>query len=142
MSYTITLRVYQTNTNAFFHVVEKTVWGYANGGTWDEFHGEHVLKMGGSGTCGTLRFQTDLGEKFVVAVAVHNYERWCDIVQDVHNDQTGATIQAEYYNGGDRTRQREKQLPNYSSVGSAGRNVSINFTGKEGNDLKADIFIK
>jgi hypothetical protein len=26
MSYTITAQVYQTNQNAFFHVVEKTVW--------------------------------------------------------------------------------------------------------------------
>ena len=40
MSYSITLRVYQTNPGrGFFHIVEKTVWHYANGGTWSEADG-------------------------------------------------------------------------------------------------------
>jgi Tfp pilus assembly protein PilX len=143
MSYSIALRVYQTNPNAYFNAVEKTVWGYANGGTWTEATGgEFVLTMGGSGTCGTLRFQADTGEKIVVAVGVHNYERWCDIVQDVKSDQTGATIQAQYYNGGGRDSQREKQLSSYSVTSASGRKVSIEFTVSSGQALKANITIQ
>ncbi|KAI0247901.1 fungal fruit body lectin [Lactifluus subvellereus] len=75
MTYTITARVYQTNTNAFFNVVERTVWKYGNGGTWSEVDGAYVLTMGGSGTCGSLRFVADTGENFIATLGVHNYLR-------------------------------------------------------------------
>jgi Fungal fruit body lectin len=71
MTYTVAVRVYQTNPNAFFNVVEKTAWHYANGGTWSESNGAFALTMGGSGTSGTLRFVADTGEIFVV-LGVHN----------------------------------------------------------------------
>jgi Fungal fruit body lectin len=141
-TYSITLRVYQSNPNAFFQIVEQTVWGFANGGTWTEStNGEQVLSMGGSGTCGTLRFQADTGEKIVVAVGVHNYERWCDIVQDVKSDETGSTIQAQYYGGG-RDAQREKQLSSYSVTSASGRKVSIQYTVSSGKELKANVIIQ
>ena len=47
MSYSIKVFIHQTNPNAFFRVVEKTNWKFANGGTWDEDEGYQVLKMGG-----------------------------------------------------------------------------------------------
>ena len=75
MSYTITVQIYQTNPNAFFRVVESTVWQYANGGTWAESNGTRVLTMGGSGTCGSLRFVSDTGENFIATLGVHNYKR-------------------------------------------------------------------
>jgi hypothetical protein len=142
-TYSITLRIYQTNPNAYFHIVEKTAWGFADGGIWTEStNGELVLTMGGGGTCGTLRFQSDTGEKIVIAVGVHNYERWCDIVQDVKSDQTGSTIQAEYYGGGGRATQREKQLASYSVTSASGRKVSIKYTVDSGKDLRANITIE
>ena len=96
MSYKITVRVYQTNPNNFFRLVEQTVWKYANGGTWGESNGEYVLTMGGSGTSGTLRFVGDDGEKFIVALGVHNYKRWGDIVTNLADDQTGVVINPQY----------------------------------------------
>jgi hypothetical protein len=141
MSYKITLRVYQTNTNAFFKVVEQTVWNYANGGTWTEFDGQKVLTMGGSGTSGTIRFTADTGENFIVALGVHNYKRWCDIVTNLTNDQTGVIINPQYYNGGPRAYMREKQLATYSVSNSKGRKFTITYTVTDGNDLKANIII-
>ena len=74
MSYNISLRVYQRNpARGFFHIVENTVWHYANGGTWSEADGAHTLTQGGSGTSGVLRFLSDKGERITVAIGVHNY---------------------------------------------------------------------
>ena len=143
MSYTISVRVYQTNPNAFFNIVEKTVWQYANGGTWSESNGEQVLTMGGSGTSGTLRFVADNGENFIVALGVHNYKRWCDIVTNLSNQQTGVIINPEYYDSKypDREAAREKQLASYNVKNAKGRNFAVNFTKGDGNDLKANIII-
>jgi len=143
MSYTITAKVYQTNQNAFFHVVEKTVWKYANGGTWSEVDGCHVLKMGGSGTSGSLRFVSDTGENFIVTLGVHNYKRWGDVVTNLTNECTGVVITPEYYSDkhADRERQREKQLTTYCVKNNKGRNFSFNYTVVEGNNLKVDIII-
>jgi len=139
MSYTITVRVYQANPDSFFNIVEKTVWNYANGGSWGELNGQQVFTMGGSGTSGTLRFQNDSGENFIVAMGVHNYKRWCDIVMDLRNNQTGVTINPEYY--GDRSAVREKQLSTFEARSAVGRNVEINFTVADGNNLCANIII-
>jgi hypothetical protein len=141
MSYKITLRVYQTNPNAYFKVVEQTVWNYANGGTWSNSDGERALTMGGSGTSGTIRFVADNGENFIVAIGVHNYKRWCDIVTNLNNDQTGVIVNPQYYNGGPRSFAREKQLATYNVNNSKGRKFTINFTVTDGNDLKANIII-
>jgi hypothetical protein len=143
MSYKISLRIYQTNPNAYFNIVEKTVWNYANGGTWSESNGEQVLTMGGSGTSGILRFVADTGEKFIVAVGVHNYKRWCDIVTNLGNDHTGVIINPQYYNSQDPDREaaREKQLSAYNVKNTKGRNFAVTFTVTDGNDLKANIII-
>ncbi|KIJ57105.1 hypothetical protein M422DRAFT_238675 [Sphaerobolus stellatus SS14] len=114
MSYTITIRVYQTNPNAFFHNVEKTVWKYANGGTWGESNGEYVLTMGGSGTSGSVRFVSDTGENFVATFGVHNYKR---------------------------DAQRENQLATYNVANAKGRKFTINYTVPDGNNLKANLII-
>lgn len=141
MSYKITVRVYQTNLNAFFHIVEKTVWNFANGGAWSEIDGELVLNMGGSGTSGTLRFVSDTGENFIAALGVHDYKRWADIVTNLANNQTGVTVNAEYYTPGSRASQREKQLSTYNVNNAKGRKFEVQYTVTEGNDLKANIII-
>ncbi|KIJ57103.1 hypothetical protein M422DRAFT_149659 [Sphaerobolus stellatus SS14] len=141
MSYTITIHVYQTNPNAFFRNVEKTVWKYANGGTWDESKGEYVLTMGGSGTSGSVRFVSDTGENFVATFGVHNYKRWCDIVTNLSNEQTALVINQEYYGVPERDAQREKQLASYNVANAKGRKFSINYTVTDGNNLKANLII-
>ncbi|PPQ68811.1 hypothetical protein CVT24_007697 [Panaeolus cyanescens] len=142
MSYSITARIYQTNPNAFFQVVEKTVWNYANGGNWTEANGQHILSMGGSGTSGTMRFSSsDTGESFLVALGVHNYKRWGDIVADLKNDQTGIIINPEYYKAGKRATQRERQLSQFTVKNSKGRPLTVNFTDADGKDLACDIII-
>jgi hypothetical protein len=140
MSYKITLRVYQTNPNNFFRIVEKTVFNYANGGSWNESNGEQIVTFGGSGTSGTLRFLGDNGENFLVAVGIHNSKRWGDIVTSLAKDQTGVSVNPEYYNG-KRDYQREKQLESYSVKSATGRNYQIKYTVAEGNDLKAILII-
>ncbi|PPQ83808.1 hypothetical protein CVT25_001024 [Psilocybe cyanescens] len=141
MSYKITIRVFQNNTNAFFHPVEQTVWNYANGGTWTETNEQRTLTMGGSGTSGTIRFVADNGENFIVALGVHNYKRWCDIVTNLTGEQTGTVINPEYYNGGKRAYQREKQLATYSVSNSEGRKFTVTYTNSDGHELAANIVI-
>jgi hypothetical protein len=143
MSYTITARVYQTNPNAFFNVVERTVWKYANGGTWSEVNGAYVLTMGGSGTCGSLRFLADTGENFIITLGVHNYKRWGDIVTNLTNEETGVIITPQYYSDSnpDREAQRERQLTTYHVSNLKGRNFAYNYTVADGNNLTVNIVI-
>ncbi|KAH9171895.1 lectin [Lactarius sanguifluus] len=145
MSYSIKASVYQTNPskNTYFRVVEKSVWKFANGGTWDEVNGYHVLKMGGSGTSGSLRLVSNTGEAFVVTLGVHNYKRWGDIVTNLKNDQTACTINPEYYSNehADRQGQREKQLTAYQVADLQGRKYSLEYYVTEGNALEVRIVI-
>ncbi|KAF7967950.1 hypothetical protein HWV62_32495 [Athelia sp. TMB] len=141
MTYKIAICLYQNQPNAFFHVVEKTVFNYAKGGCWSEMDGMMVLEMPESGTSGTLRFMADTGEAFCIAVGIHNHKRWCDIVSNLKNDQTGVLINREYYNNGGRDHQREKQLASFSTKNAQGRNMAIKFTKEEGEHLKANVII-
>ncbi|KAF8422321.1 lectin [Boletus edulis BED1] len=139
MSYSITLRVYQRNPGrGFFSVVEKTVFHFANGGTWSEANGTQILTMGGSGTSGVLRFKSDK-ELITVAVGVHNYKRWCDVVTGLKPEETALVINPQYYNNGPRAYTREKQLAEYSVTSVAGTKVEVKYTVTEGNHLQADV---
>ncbi|OAA38320.1 Fungal fruit body lectin [Metarhizium rileyi] len=145
MSYTITVQVYQTNQNAFFHLAEKTVF---RNGNWTEVNDAHVLTMGGSGTSGSLRFVADTKENFIVTFGVHNYKRWGDIVTKLDPaSQTGVVITPEYYEkewGGtevkDRVAIRWKTLSSYE-VTRDGRKYSFKYTVTEGNNLKVNVII-
>jgi len=123
-SYTITARVYQTDGtgNAFFNVVEKTVWTTASGGTWSQVDAAHVLTIG-SETCGSLRFVANTGEHFIVTLGVDEKGFWGDIVTDLTNEQTGVIITPQYYdyNHPDRIKQRESNLVDYSITNEEGR---------------------
>ncbi|KAM0344150.1 hypothetical protein ACHAPU_007872 [Fusarium lateritium] len=143
MSYTIKVRVYQTSTNAFFHVVEKGCWHYANGAQWTEENGLLTLSMGGSGTSGILRFKTEEGkEAFFVALGVHNYKPWVDTVTGLDDNVTGVKALPEYYgNASDRTRSRESQRTEQTILNADRRNISTKFKVKEGNNLELDIVI-
>src|SRR5712675_1459229 len=141
--YRITAQVYHTNRNASFRVVEQTVWHYANGGTWDHVDGAYVLNMGGSGTCGSLRFLSNTGENFIITLGVHNYKRWGDIVTNLASDQTGVIITPQYYSNAhrDREQQRERQLTTYNVSNANGRNIKFDYTVTEGKDLRVKIII-
>ena len=143
MTYTITIRVYQSDVCAFFHVVEKTNWKYAAPCLWSEVDGTHVLIMENSGTCGSLRFESGTGENFIVTLGVHNYKRWCDIVTNLSPDQTGVVITPEYYDSkhSDRVAQRERQLESYSVSNNKGRKFTVSYSVAEGNNLTANVII-
>ncbi|KAM7213977.1 Fungal fruit body lectin [Rhypophila decipiens] len=145
MSYTIAVQVFQTNQNAFFDVVEKTVF---RNGTWAETNGTHVLTMGGSGTSGSLRFVAGTGENFIVTLGVHNYKPWGDIVTKLDPaSQTGVVITPQYYEsewGGSpvqaRVDARWKTLSSYE-VTRDGRKYAFKYTVTDGNHLKVNIVI-
>ncbi|OAA48834.1 Sea anemone cytolysin [Beauveria brongniartii RCEF 3172] len=129
MSYTVQVRVFQSDPKTFFYQVEQGVWKYANGGTWGYNQGGLRLTMGGSGTAGILRFIADTGsEAFVVVCGVHNYKPWVDIVTNLNKDMTGVSILPEYYNDQDpaRVKAREAQRDKYSVKNSAGRTIEAN----------------
>ena len=143
MSYNITVQIYQTNPNAFFRVVEETVWNYAKGGTWSQVDGAYVLTIGGSGTCGSLRFKSDTDEYFIATLGVHNYKRWGDIVTNLNPSDTGVIITPQYYSDQhrDREKQREAQLVSYSVKNAKGRNIGFSYSVSEGNNLVCKITI-
>jgi len=133
MAYRINLRVYQANTETFFQIVEKTVWNYANGGTWAEANGEQVLTMGGSGTSGTLRFVSTTGSSFLLALGVHNYKRWVDIQPDPTKDQTATVMHPSYYNAGTaQAEAREAQRSTWTVQTAQGQQVTVTCTQEEG----------
>ncbi|KAI2773000.1 hypothetical protein DTO012A8_2209 [Penicillium roqueforti] len=99
MSYTIRLRV-ENSTSDALTVVEKTCWYYANGCTWTENDGQHVLFMGGSGTSGMLRFKSSFGEIFTIVVGIHNYKLWCGLLWDLGDQDTALKLHPEFYRGG------------------------------------------
>ena len=140
MSYNIKLRVYQRNPGrGFFHIVEQTVWHYANGGTWSEANGVLTLTQGGSGTSGVIRFLSDKGERITIAVGVHNYKRWCDVVTGLKPDETALVINGEYYNEGKRAYVREKQEVEHNATSPSGTKVEVIYTVTEGNNLEANV---
>jgi hypothetical protein len=141
MSYTIACRVYQTDSDAWFEIIEKTVWNYANGGTWTELDDKQVLTMGGSGTSGILRFRCG-DEYFIVALGVHNYLRWVDVSTGLPSSDTAAHIHPDYYTEGSyRTSVREKQLSSFDVTSPQGRNIKVNFDVAEGQSLDCTITI-
>jgi len=145
MAYSITAQVYQTNTNAFFHLVEKTVF---RNGTWEEVKGAHVLHIGASGTSGSIRFVADTGENFIITLGIHNYKVWGDIVTKLDPaSQTGVVITPEYYEkewGGtdnkDRVKARWETRSSYE-VTRDGRKYSFKYTVTDGKDVKVNIII-
>ncbi|KAF8345349.1 lectin [Amanita rubescens] len=143
MSYSIQLRIFQSNpSRGLFSLVEETNWDFANGGTWSNTDGVLTLTMGGSGTSGVLRFKSDTtGELITVAVGVHNYKRWCDVVTGLSTSQTALVINGQYYNNGPRSYMREKQLAEYNVTSTRGTRVEVIYTVAEGNNLKANVLM-
>jgi hypothetical protein len=139
MSYTTQVRLYQSNTNAYFRVVESGVWHYANGGTWATSNGVLELTMGGSGTAGMLRLQTlDGKEPFTVALGVHNYKPWVHILPDVASNATCVTLLPDYYSG----KHSDAVNPTFSVSNAESRNLSAAYAVAEGHNLVLNIILK
>ncbi|KAI0454289.1 fruit body lectin [Xylaria acuta] len=140
MSYTVRVRVRHGNTDAYFHIAEMAVWHYANGGAWANSDGVLMLTMGGSGTSGMLRFQTDNGkEPFTVVIGVHNYKPWVHILADVPPNETTVVLLPQYYAGGKHS--GVPIVPTCNIHNSVQRNLSAAFRGTEGRDYTLDLVI-
>ncbi|KAF8066958.1 lectin 2a [Lyophyllum atratum] len=141
MSYNIRVHVVN-NTTATIKNIERTVWYYANGGTWIEDDQIFILNINGSGTSGTLRFMdTDTGEVFLAAVGVHNYKRWCDIITDLKDKDTSMEIHPTYYNSGTRGGMLWKQLDSIEKTSATGKKISLKYNVADGNKLSVYITI-
>ncbi|KAF5986352.1 hypothetical protein FCOIX_1629 [Fusarium coicis] len=143
MPYTVKVRVYQTNQNAYFHVVEKVCWHYTDGCEWNGQNGVLSLYMGDSGTAGLLRFKNEEGkEAFSVAVGVHMYKPWLDIITGLADNITGAQSLPEYYGDPtDKTKRREARLTEQSVLNIDRRNITAKYRVKEGENLELDVII-
>ncbi len=144
MTYTIKVRVIQNKPEDWYSVVEKTVWHFANGGIWSECDGEHTLTMNGSGTSGMLRFKDAADNYFLVALGVHNYKRWCDIVPDQASSNTGVEIHPSYYADGTGSRGEMlwKQLAHLERKTAKGVTISVDYWKEDGNTLYATVSIR
>ncbi len=146
MSYSIKVYIHQVTPGkgSYYHVAEKTIWKFADGGTWTEVNGCHVLKMSGSGTSGSLRIVSDAGESFIVTLGIHSGNQWGDIVTNLKSDQTACVVNPEYYGKEIPARglQRGKQLVSYSVSDSKGRTYSFQYdTDSKRNDLTVRVTI-
>jgi hypothetical protein len=142
MSYSIKVSVVN-DTNDKLTLVEKTVWYYANGGTWADINNGYILSMAGSGTSGVLRFQSSNGEQIALVTGVHNYKRWCDIAVDIQDagvdKSTAMFIHPTYYQPGPNATTREKQLSDVIKTTAKGKRVTVHFYVNEGNNLYATL---
>ncbi|CVL06094.1 Agaricus bisporus lectin [Fusarium sp. NRRL 25303] len=142
MPYTVKVRVYQTNQNAYFRVVETVCWHYTNC-EWNESNGVLSLYMGDSGNGGLLRFKNEEGkEAFSVAIGVHVYKPWLDIITGLADNITGAQSLPEYYGETtDKTKRREATKTEQSVLNIDHRNITAKYRVKEGENLELDIII-
>ncbi|KAI1124685.1 fruit body lectin [Nemania abortiva] len=140
MSYTVRVRVRHNSADAYFRIAEMAVWHYANGGAWADSDGVLTLTMGGSGTSGMLRLQSESGEeRFTVAIGVHNYNPWVHILPDVATNETTIVLLPQYYAGGKHS--SIPIAPKCNARSSASRNFAAEFTRTEGHKYSMDIVI-
>ncbi|KAG5635479.1 hypothetical protein H0H81_011082 [Sphagnurus paluster] len=142
MSYSIRVHVVNA-TSAKIKNIERTVWYYANGGSWIEDDEIFTLTMHGSGTSGTLRFKDiGTGEVFLVAVGVHNYVRWCDIITDLTDKDTSMEIHPTYYQPNhERGAMLWKQLPVIGKTSASGKKITLNYNIADGANMSVYIMI-
>jgi len=141
MSYSISVKTIDTAAgDPGFTIVEKTVWHYANGGTWSDTDSIQTLIMGGSGTSGALRFKNGAGEQFLVLLGVHNYKPWCGMVTDLAPGDTCMKIQPEYYGNGSANKSWV-QVDHMEKRSAKGTKVQVKFVQAEGHALVVHITI-
>lgn len=132
MSYIIKLRILN-ETDDELKVIAKHTYPDC---TWTHIKKGFALNMPSSGNAGGLLFTTSSGEKFDVAIGVHNYNRWVDI--GLHPQDTIVDVLQKYYTSGtEEDLNRWKVLSVIKSTTAKGRRISITFVEDEGNALEA-----
>jgi hypothetical protein len=139
-SYVTRVNIIQTRRSPLYSIVEKTNF---HEGTWSEDGNEQILTVAGSGS-GMLRFKSSQDDSFfLVALGIHNYKRWCDIVVDATPiGNTCTEIHPQYYNADSpRYQMLWKQLAHLEKATSTGVNIAINYHKDDDNLLGATIII-
>ncbi|KAK1835658.1 fungal fruit body lectin-domain-containing protein [Podospora conica] len=135
-SYTINLNVLNFSSEELT-LVEKTCWLGA-GTEWERTDDGAILSMNASGTSGMLRFRTSGGDRFAVAVGVHNYKRWCDISADLDNATPLTKLHGRYYDDKDvKNKRLWAQDEKFQVTTKNGVNIKIVFFKEDGKALWA-----
>jgi hypothetical protein len=149
----ITVKVYQTNTNAWFRVAEQSIWYYGDGGAWSNTDGTYKLTLNGDSTSGSLRFISEAPpgsppEAFVVTLGLDSASNgfdWVDIAADLQPQQTASFVQGEYYQNGQKPGPREPKKAKHSKESSttnkSGRKLTVKFTSKPEGDVYEAVVI-
>ncbi|KAK6329626.1 hypothetical protein TWF730_006174 [Orbilia blumenaviensis] len=133
MTYTISVKLINDSGEAL-NIIEKSC---AENAIWLEQNGVQKLTMDASGTSGVLRFQGGNGEKFLVALGVHNYKHWSSVLVDLDGNQTAMRIHPTYY--GNNTKPHWDQVPEMTKTTAKGKTVGIYYYKPTGEDLRAVI---
>ncbi|KAA1476918.1 lectin [Dentipellis sp. KUC8613] len=139
MAYTMNVRVYQKNTCDWYNLVEKAIFSQ---GTWGVAFDEHVIRMAGSGTSGSLRFVNAAGNYFIVALGVHNYKPWLDIAINLGPSDTCVKTHPEWYTEGtERAKARWSQWNKVDRKDAKSENLSTYITKEADHQYWVNIVI-
>ncbi|KAF4569520.1 hypothetical protein EYR40_008495 [Pleurotus pulmonarius] len=135
MAYIFTVRIYQSNTNAYFTPIETSVH---DAGYWSNTDGQYTLNMGFD-TSGAIRLHSG-SENVVVFIGNHNKKVWCDLDTDIEGN-TAAKLNAQYYDGKVMERERGRHMKSVTAVNYKMRRFCVDLEG-EGNQFVANIIIQ
>lgn len=140
MSYTLNIRPINNRKDDALTLVEQSCWAGA-GTDWNGYLQEgHLLSMNSSGSSGMLRFRNKAGDRFAVAVGIHNYKRWCDISPDLGDSNPLTKLHGQYY---DDKHAKNKRLwaqdDKFEVTTKNGTKIRITFTKEEGKSFWADL---
>ncbi|KAI2619600.1 fungal fruit body lectin [Hypoxylon sp. NC1633] len=97
--------------------------------------------MNDSGRSGALLLQSSRGERVFVAVGVHNWVPWCDIVTSISPADSAGKVLAMYYGNGGKSYMRWKTLSEHNVRSVARTNFRVRFEVVEGHRLTAKFSI-
>ncbi|KAH6838681.1 fungal fruit body lectin [Chaetomium sp. MPI-CAGE-AT-0009] len=97
----------------------------------------YTLSMDESGSSGMLRFRTQSGTIFAVAIGVHNFERWCDVQVNLTGDNPLTKLHARYYDEADELYQKLWAQSTEASgvLNNEGHEAKVGFYKTEGQFL-------
>ena len=131
------ISIHHRNNASSLTVIEQTC--YANG-HWTQLSDGDKLIIPWSGNSGLLRFRSSNGEQIGVAVGVHNWVRWCDIITDFSAHESCSLRHAKYYKGSDpRHKKLWEQAAACSARSSKGKTVTLSYYVADGNELHATL---
>ncbi|KAK0742640.1 lectin 1a [Schizothecium vesticola] len=137
-AYTLNVRVIN-DTRDPLTVIEKTAW-FGAGTEWHDAEEGHVLSMNTSGSSGMLRLRNSRGDRFAVAVGIHNNKRWCDVTADLDNATPLTKLHGRYYDDKDAKNKRLwAQDEEFQVVTKGGATIKIVFYKVDGKMLWANL---